>query len=290
MKRQYEVTLYNYQEWMLKQTRHQAENIEATFGVQGFARDLVIKTNGRGYRSYGGIRYYKNVAHPFVSFSEKSVYRRVFNGKGAFLEYRSIAKDSVIGNYNGTLEGALIALIIHELGHAFDYWLMGEGKEYKETVEKTMMKFPKDRRTKSKGGHGDRWKGIYGTLRSKFLNGGYSTVPVAKLSEPKAEKKKREYKKEVISQTLVKRRADGFVRKAYALSYDRTFMVIAEQDWKGGMWYVRVTNTTTKEYYHVDFKTKYGDYETDGRKLRGFAKKVLEEAVALKKEGRAIAA
>jgi len=266
----YKITKQNAKAWVEAQTRHCAMSFETIFDVPGFEKALTVKVDRKGWRARGGIKNNK----PFVKFSLKSTENRVLVGNTRFTEYGSIAKSPHIGTYNnGTVEGALLALIIHELAHALDYWLMYKGSQFKETVEAKIPTYESDGRTRSRGGHGSRWKGIYHYARQHLLNNGYSTVQVSDIQP--APKKRRQYKKKY---RVATRKTGEHTTKVYWIEGREDVTVVAEQDWKGGRWYISL-NLLGEAYRHLELNDFYGERERDGRKVRKFANKTLDEAI-----------
>lgn len=271
------ITKSNSEAWAKAQVRNMAKKTEELLGISGFANELILVVDNRGRRCYGGLKKQK----PYVKIANKGIHYRILYNMSLFREYGSIADHPVIGNYNdGTIDGAVLCVIIHEIAHAVDYWTMRVKTEYKDIVNKKVSAhyFPSDGRTSVNGGHGKRWKQIYAYLRQILLHHGKEVVPVHYgPSTMSATIEKRKYDKTILVRTTKKLNTHGVDRKIYTYADKIGYSVVAERDWDNGPWYVALFKGSDL-VKHIPVVDYYGELERDGRKIRGVAKKALEEA------------
>ena len=266
------LTKTNIKPWVQAQIQKQAKLVEEIFELEGFSEQLISKVDGRGLRARGGLKDRR----PYVKISEKETRLRLRRGVTKFSEYGSIRYDKTIGDYDdGTVEGAVICIIIHELAHAVDYWTMyDKGKKYYDDVNKKIntVKYSLDRRAAQKGGHGPRWKAIYALLRQKLVNTGYD---ITEIQKPETKEKKRMQTRKVQSTTLD---TSAYKKREFFFDKSDRFSMIAvklrgRQDWTT---YLR-DNENDSEVEMIDVE--------DGRRLRKVAEFMLEKtnSVAEKK-------
>lgn len=124
--------------------------------------DMVVRMSAsqKRKRSWGGSshgRGYINLA----------VYKYVDMMGQSFNEYSSFAKDPEIGSVPmGPVQNALMALVLHEMAHVFEYKGTNEMRKSFGAADGNVQR-----------GHGTIWKNIYRALRNKYLNGKVVELP-----------------------------------------------------------------------------------------------------------------
>ena len=124
--------------------------------------DMVVRMSAsqKRKRSWGGSshgRGYINLA----------VYKYVDMMGQSFNEYSSFAKDPEIGSVPmGPVQNALMALVLHEMAHVFEYKGTNEMRKSFGAADGNVQR-----------GHGTIWKNIYRVLRNKYLNGKVVELP-----------------------------------------------------------------------------------------------------------------
>jgi hypothetical protein len=264
------LTENNIKSWVKTQVVHQARQAEKIFGLEDFADVMIISVDNRGLRARGGIKRLR----PYIKISEKETRVRLRRNFTQHYEYGSFHYDKTIGNYDdGTVEGAVICLIAHELAHAIDYWTTLVESELKGRVDEkiNITRYRGDRRTANNGGHGARWKAIYAFLRENIVHKKHDTVPVQETNKESLKKaaRRRSYKKKVARTEL---RTVHLKKYRYYLEGDddrRFTMVATKQTRMYWMTYLHDAVTNEKiELVRV----------SDGRKLRRIAEETIKKA------------
>lgn len=260
----------NIKTWVKTQILHQARQTEQLFGLEGFVDTMIISVDNRGLRARGGIKRFR----PYIKISEKETRIRLQRNLTQHREYGSFQHDTTIGNYsNGTVEGAVICLIAHELAHAIDYWTTIVESEQKDRVDEKIdiTRYSGDRRTANNGGHGARWKAIYAFLRENIVHKKHDIAPVQETNNESLKKaaRRRSYKKKVARTDL---RTVHLKKYRYYLEGDddRRFTMVATKQTRM-CWIIYLHDAVTNEKIELV-------RVSDGRKLRRIAEETIKKA------------
>jgi hypothetical protein len=179
------------------------------FVIKNFDDNFELKTSLRFGRkqnmSWGGERKGK----PFISLA---LYKYRFsvadNSNRLFGEYKSFAKDPVIGSISCNWQKAILVLIAHEIAHAIQH-----GCDYWKVQETLGVKI------KFENGHGDYFKTIYAYLRTNFVEKNFEfldyTLQTEQATTLKPVEKQKSKKKTGIKMVLSKANGGWFIHKYY---------------------------------------------------------------------------